>query len=219
MRNARCYANITVFPSLYYHFFILLLFRGVTKQRINGSQTLPRDVCTQCARAILTLTRSYGSLYTLMRAPAFLPYFLFGAVCVYFDSCSSPSSRWALSSEQDSELMVQSVVAFEEMKSCHQIARHALRVLHNKAAEKKINVRLEGIRAPFHGSSLRKEQQDGGRPSGRLFQDTSWAHSDGDASGARAQSQMRRISTQDTAVMGLVWLQDMTPVGRKEQME
>lgn len=112
--------------------------------------------------------------------------------------------------------MLQGFAAFEEMKSCHEIARHALRVLHKKAGEKKINVRLEGTRAPFDVSSLGKEPQESGGSSGRLFQNMSGAHSDGSLSSASAHAQIPR--TQDAVAIGLVWLQDMTPVCSREQM-
>lgn len=115
--------------------------------------------------------------------------------------------RWVVSSEQDSKLMVQSFVAFEEMKLSHGIARYALRVLHKMASERKINVRLKGTSVPFDSSSQGKEQQE----RGRLFQNMPRANSNGDPSSASEH-------TQDAVTIGLVWLQDMTPASSREQM-
>lgn len=113
------------------------------------------------------LVESYASLYTLRRVPTFLPYFLFAAVCVYFDSCQDFTDRPAVLSVQDSEMMRQSIEALEKMVPHHKIAKHASIILYDYSSERKMSLRFDGTRASFPSGSLGKEPQDCARLAGR----------------------------------------------------
>ncbi|EXM13689.1 hypothetical protein FOTG_17868 [Fusarium oxysporum f. sp. vasinfectum 25433] len=69
------FAPTVLFVHMYYHFAILQLFRPFIKLRIIWSQVFPRNVCLRAASAIQGLLKSYSQLYTLKRAPSFMPYF------------------------------------------------------------------------------------------------------------------------------------------------
>ncbi|KAL6917071.1 hypothetical protein FSST1_008566 [Fusarium sambucinum] len=75
LRLGHNFSPAVLFAHMYYHFAILLLFRPFIKLRIIGSQVSPRDVCLEAANAIQDLLMSYSRLYSLKRAPSFMPYF------------------------------------------------------------------------------------------------------------------------------------------------
>lgn len=200
--RTRYYSNNAF--SLYYHVFILLLFRRFTKLRILGSQTSARDVCAQSARTILALVDSYANLYTLRRAPAFLPYFLFAAAWVYFDSCQDPSGTSTEPTEQDVEMMRQSIEGLEKMAPFHTIAKHAMATLQDLSVEKNMSLGHDGIRAPFQGNSPARERKE------VVF--SSRRHGKNVARGMPYR-------TEDVYVLGLVWLQDDMSFGSRAQME
>lgn len=65
--------------------------------------TSPRTVCAEAVQAILDVTQSYASLFTLRRTPCFVPYFVFAAgltrIVLESDSStvdSSPSASSAM---------------------------------------------------------------------------------------------------------------------------
>ncbi len=60
--------------SMYYHYFVLNLFRPFIKMEILGSSVNPSHMCNQAADAISGLIISYSKLYTLKRPPSFVPY-------------------------------------------------------------------------------------------------------------------------------------------------
>ena len=91
---------------MYYHFAFLLLFRPFIKLRFIRSDVVPRDVCSQAADAISALARSYSRLYTLRRAPSFVPYF-------------RPHNTHGASSPQQ---LLQGVTGLKEMGSFHTFA-------------------------------------------------------------------------------------------------
>lgn len=198
---------LTVLFSLYYHVFMLLLFRRFTRLRIQGSQISTRNTCVQSARAILTLVDSYSSLYTLRRTPAFLPYFLFAATWVYFDSCQDLDARDAEPMEQDLMMMRQSIEALEQMAPYHKISKQAMNLLYELARKRNISLHLDGIKAPFRDGSPDREPKDSDYSSGQPGNET--------ASGIA----VRPVGKDGMSIFGLVWLQDELFTGSRDQIE
>jgi hypothetical protein len=64
---------------MYYHFSIILIFYPLMKVHFFDSKISALEVCTDAAAAIVTLARSYESLYGLRRTPCFLPYIIFAS--------------------------------------------------------------------------------------------------------------------------------------------
>ncbi|KAJ9651383.1 hypothetical protein H2198_009327 [Neophaeococcomyces mojaviensis] len=71
-----------LFTHMYFHFVVLALFRPFLNLRIAHSPVSPRSICTEAARNILALVKSYKSLYTLRRIPTFVPYLILSAEVV-----------------------------------------------------------------------------------------------------------------------------------------
>ncbi|KAB5536119.1 hypothetical protein GE09DRAFT_341374 [Coniochaeta sp. 2T2.1] len=69
----------TLFAHIYFHFCLLALFRPFINYGIDVAGTSPRVVCAEAVQAILDVTQSYASLFTLRRTPCFVPYFMFAA--------------------------------------------------------------------------------------------------------------------------------------------
>ncbi|KAJ9133980.1 Transcription factor [Pleurostoma richardsiae] len=65
-----------LFLHIYFQFCLMLLFRPFVQFNIIGSDFSTRAVCLEAAQAISTLTSSYSRLFTLRRAPCFLPCFV-----------------------------------------------------------------------------------------------------------------------------------------------
>lgn len=196
---------LTVFHSLHYHYFILLLFRKFTKLRILGSLISTRDICVQSARAILALIDSYDSLYTLRRAPAFLPYILFAAGYVYVDSCLLLPDTSAMPSKRDTKIIRQSIEALKKINPSHKIAEHAMSILHDLSSERKMSLRFNGTRALFPSSSRGKDRQDNSELERQ--------------EDSNVISNLARTSREEGSTFGLVWLQDNVPVGGGNQIE
>ena len=71
--------ELTDFLSLYFHFCLLALFRPFIHHALDVAGTTPRTVCAEAVQAILDLTQSYASMFTLGRTPCLVPYFVFAA--------------------------------------------------------------------------------------------------------------------------------------------
>ncbi|KAB5546840.1 hypothetical protein GE09DRAFT_967025 [Coniochaeta sp. 2T2.1] len=69
----------TLFAHIYFHFCLLALFRPFINSAMEVAGTSPRAVCAEAVQAILDVTQSYASLFTLRRTPCFVPYFVFAA--------------------------------------------------------------------------------------------------------------------------------------------
>lgn len=65
--------------SIYFHFCLLALFRRFIHSATDVAGTSPRVICAEAVQAILDVTQSYASLFTLRRTPCFVPYFVFAA--------------------------------------------------------------------------------------------------------------------------------------------
>jgi len=77
------HAILTMPRSIYYHFCLLSLFRPFFDlPTVYGAQVFPREICDQAAHAIISLTQTYGRLYTLRRISGFVPYFVYAASIV-----------------------------------------------------------------------------------------------------------------------------------------
>jgi hypothetical protein len=120
---------------MYYHFSILLLFRPFIKLEIIGSGVSPRDVCSQAADAIMTLTNSYSQLYTLRRTPSFVPYFVMAASITHLVTLGTGRSG--------PENLQQGVADLKTMAACHGSASRARDILRFLAGHWKIEVTIE----------------------------------------------------------------------------
>ncbi|OIW30459.1 hypothetical protein CONLIGDRAFT_279533 [Coniochaeta ligniaria NRRL 30616] len=69
----------TLFAHIYFHFCLLALFRPFVLYGVDVAGISPRNVCAEAVNAILGVTQSYASLFTLRRTPCFVPYFVFAA--------------------------------------------------------------------------------------------------------------------------------------------
>lgn len=92
--------------SMYYHFYLGVLFRPLADQQAHdstdgydfditsgpsahmmtttittatGDRASPRTICTESAHAVIALAQSFRRIHTLRRTPAFLPYFVYAA--------------------------------------------------------------------------------------------------------------------------------------------
>ena len=106
---------------MYYHFAILLLFRPFIKLDIIGSGVSPRDVCNQAADAIAALVNSYSQLYTLLRTPSFVPYFVLSASITHLVTLGTMGGG--------PQRVHQGVSDLKVMAECHAFARRARDIL------------------------------------------------------------------------------------------
>ncbi|KAH7147273.1 hypothetical protein DER46DRAFT_515035 [Fusarium sp. MPI-SDFR-AT-0072] len=121
---------------MYYHFVALLLFQLLIKLRIIGSTVLSRDVCLQAANPMQSFLASYSRLYTLKRAPSFMPYFALTSSIIHLAIMVAA----ALINELDtaartdphiSEAVKQGITSLAEMAPCRHIAKQAYHLLHS----------------------------------------------------------------------------------------
>jgi hypothetical protein len=134
--------------SMYYQFAILQLFRPLIKLRIIGSQVSPRDVCWQAASAIQGLLASYSQLYTLKRAPSFMPYFALTSSIMHLTIMAATVQTdeldtTARADPHISEAVKQGIASLAEMTTCHHIAEQALHIIRYLAKKWNIDVNIE----------------------------------------------------------------------------
>ncbi len=149
---------------MYYHFAVLLLFRPLIKLQIIGSNISPKDVCVQAADAIQELLRSYSQLYTLKRAPSFVPYFILASSIMHLAIGASslglspqgmnaelqPSTAGAAEKTAEglelgprvTESTNRGIADLTEMAPCHHFAEQALSFLHSFAKKWNIDVEM-----------------------------------------------------------------------------
>jgi hypothetical protein len=126
---------------MHYHFAILLLFRPFIKLHFINSRVSPRDVCSQAADAIITLTRSYDQLYTLKRTPSFVPLVVLTSCTIHLIRASGSSSTLNSFHQGANDL--------RDMCGCHGFARQALNVLRSLAEQSETGNALgEDLRMP-----------------------------------------------------------------------
>src|SRR6478735_8179453 len=115
---------------MYCHFVALLLFQLLIKLHIIGSTVLSRDVCLQAANPMQSFLTSYSRLYTLKRAPSFMPYFALTSSIIHLAIIVAA----ALINELDtaartdphiSEAVKQGITSLAEMAPCRHITKQA----------------------------------------------------------------------------------------------
>lgn len=119
---------------MYYYCAILLLFWPWIDLRIIGSEVSPRVVCLEAAIAIQGLFASYSRLFTLKRAPSFMPCFMLTSCIAHLAIMartvqSEESDTTAWSGSQVSESLKQGIASLSEMAPTHHIAKQALHAL------------------------------------------------------------------------------------------
>ncbi len=108
---------------MYYHFAILLLFSPFIKVRFVGSSISPNEVCLQAADAIMSLVRSYRQLYSLRRAPCFVPHIVLAAGIVNLVATDSTASIGGLTK------ILHCMTHLHEMSHSHGFASRAEQIL------------------------------------------------------------------------------------------
>ncbi|KAM0402600.1 hypothetical protein ACHAPZ_005540 [Fusarium culmorum] len=129
-------------------FAILLLFRPLIKLRIIESGVSPRDVCLQAANAMQGFLTSYSWLYTLKRAPSFVPYFALTSsimhLAIMATTVLTNESDMALRSDPNvSEAVKQGIASLAEMTPYHHIAEQAPYILRYLAKKWNIDVDID----------------------------------------------------------------------------
>ncbi|EXM18035.1 hypothetical protein FOTG_13887 [Fusarium oxysporum f. sp. vasinfectum 25433] len=137
-----------LFVHMYYHFAILQLFRPLIKLRIIGSQVFPRNVCLQAASAIQGLLKSYSQLYTLKRAPSFMPYFALTSTIMDLTIMAAAVQTndldtTARTDPQVVDAVKQGIASLAEMTPCHRTAEQAPHILRYLAKKWSINVGID----------------------------------------------------------------------------
>ncbi|KAG9242996.1 fungal-specific transcription factor domain-containing protein [Calycina marina] len=132
LRLGQNFTPAVLFCHMYYHFSILLLFRPFVRLAMVGSSVLPRDVCSQAADAISALVHSYDQLYTLRRAPSFVPSFIVGSSITHLLSHGDGS--------RGMESFNQAIADLKVMESCHGFATRSCEILQFLAADWEISV-------------------------------------------------------------------------------
>jgi hypothetical protein len=133
---------------MYYHFAILQLFRPFIKLRIIGSRVFPRNVCLQAASATQGLLKSYSQLYTLKRAPSFMPYFALTSTIMDLTIMAAAVQTndldtTARTDPQVVDAVKQGIASLAEMTPCHRIAEQAPHILRYLAKKWSINVDID----------------------------------------------------------------------------
>ncbi|EXK25618.1 hypothetical protein FOMG_17719 [Fusarium oxysporum f. sp. melonis 26406] len=148
LRLGHNFTPTVLFVHMYYHFAILQLFRPLIKLRIIGSQVSPRDVCLQAASAIQGLLTSYSQLYTLTRAPSFMPYFALTSTIVHLIIMAATVQTndldtTARTDPQVADAVKQGIASLTEMTPCHHIAEQAPHILCYLAKKWNIDIDID----------------------------------------------------------------------------
>ncbi|QPC59847.1 hypothetical protein HYE67_002078 [Fusarium culmorum] len=148
LRLGHNFTPAVLFVHMYYQFAILLLFRPLIKLRIIESGVSPRDVCLQAANAMQGFLTSYSWLYTLKRAPSFVPYFALTSsimhLAIMATTVLTNESDMALRSDPNvSEAVKQGIASLAEMTPYHHIAEQAPYILRYLAKKWNIDVDID----------------------------------------------------------------------------
>ncbi|KAG6042772.1 hypothetical protein E4U39_005462 [Claviceps sp. Clav50 group G5] len=152
LRLGQNFTPHVLFAHMYYHFAIVMLFWPVVEYEIIGTELSPKHICTEAADAIVTLLKSYASLYTLGRTPSLTPYLTLTAAVVHlaastnfkyhttntiksqYEDLTFPRRRDSGSSGSSSNgasfsALRADVAMLENMTQSHHLARKALGIL------------------------------------------------------------------------------------------
>ncbi|KAM0468611.1 hypothetical protein ACHAP7_010679 [Fusarium lateritium] len=153
LRLGHNFSPSVLFAHMYYHFAILLLFRPFIKLRIIGSQVSPRDVCLEAASAIQDLLMSYSRLYSLKRAPSFMPHFALISSVMHLTIMATTVHIEELDTTERtdshvSEIFKQGIANLAEMAPYHHIAEQAPDILCDLAKKWNVGVDVDRGAAP-----------------------------------------------------------------------
>ncbi|CEI70926.1 hypothetical protein FVEN_g9698 [Fusarium venenatum] len=148
LRLGHNFTPAVLFVHMYYHFAIMQLFQPLTNLSIIGSRVSPRDVCLQAASAIQGLLKSYAQLYTLKRAPSFMPYFALTSTIAHLTimAVTMQANDMDAAAKADphvSEAIQQGIACLAEMTSCHHITEQAPHILRYLAKKWSISVDID----------------------------------------------------------------------------
>jgi hypothetical protein len=113
---------------MYYHFIIILIFYPLMNLRFLDSKISALEVCSDAADAIVTLVRSYESLYGLRRTPCFLPYIIFASGIAHLGSLDPKNNPVDTVTQT-----VQEVAILQLMSLYHGSSKRACRILLSRA--------------------------------------------------------------------------------------
>jgi hypothetical protein len=135
---------------MYYQFATLQLFRPLIRLRIIDSQVSPRAVCLEAASAIQGLLTSYSQLYTLKRAPSFMPYFALTSSIMHLTimAITVQTDELDTTARPDphiSEAFKRGIANLAEMTPCHHIAEQAPHILCFLAKKWNTNVEIDTV--------------------------------------------------------------------------
>ena len=119
--------------SLYYHYCILSLFRPFIKHLFPQFTVSPRDICSEAAENISSLTRSYRRLYTLRRTPSFKPPISLNATIIHLMNTNTPTAV-------GSTAIQQSISDLYETCIYHKFADKLIDVIHYLAQSWRITL-------------------------------------------------------------------------------
>lgn len=112
---------------MYYHFAMLLLFGPFIKVRFTGSSISPNEICIQAADAITSLVCSYRQLYSLRRAPCFVPYIVLASSIAQLVAANSSPNIGTFTQ------IILNVTHLHEMTLSHGFSSRATQILRTMA--------------------------------------------------------------------------------------
>jgi hypothetical protein len=133
---------------MYYHFAILLLFGPFIKVGFIGSSISPNEICIQAADAITSLVCSYRQLYSLRRAPCFVPYIALASSIAHLVAADSSPNIGAFTQ------ILQGITHLHEMSPSHQFSSRATQILRTMAHNWNIEMPQESEGEP--GNELKE---------------------------------------------------------------
>lgn len=135
--------------SMYYHYALLLLFRPFINLRILRSGVVPHDVCLQAADNILSLVQSYGRLYAIRNAPAFIPYVTLASTIAHLMAVDT-----IIPTATETGQVQQGASDLQGMSSCNPFAKRALYILKILARNWGLAVSINGLQDITYAEQL-----------------------------------------------------------------
>jgi hypothetical protein len=123
--------------SLFYHTAILLLFQPFIGLELVAPDVVPRELCYEAATAVTRIVRAYAGLYTLRRAPSFVPHFVLISAITHLITAKYDSEN-----THAREQLLQGISDLKEMSKCHGLALRAIDTLRYLAHRWGINLPL-----------------------------------------------------------------------------
>jgi hypothetical protein len=114
---------------MYYHFAMILIFHPLRKKRFVDSEISAIEICTDAAKAVVALVRSYDSLHGLRRTPCFLPYIIFASGIAHLgaaDLKADPVDASSQAAQEVAILQLMSLYHGSSKRACRVLLSHAL---------------------------------------------------------------------------------------------